>query len=130
MAIRFTGYLMNLIISCDMCKITWTSRIIYKKKPNGLKMRRWICGWFYIYIHKSKNTSCQFGLSPPSNLLHQLFTIFIFYFIYIYITPHVSSVCLHLRIYPGLSIYIYIYIYSKKFLFWILLYFLLKKILI
>ena len=22
MAIRFTGYLMNLIISCDMCKIT------------------------------------------------------------------------------------------------------------
>ena len=28
-------------------------------------------------------------------------------------TPHVSSVCLHLRIYPGLSIYIYIYIFQK-----------------
>jgi hypothetical protein len=74
------------MINYDTCKITEHPGLYIKKIPNGLKMRRWICGWFYIYIHKSKNTSCQFGLSPPSNLLHQLFTIFIFYFIYIYNT--------------------------------------------
>jgi hypothetical protein len=47
-----------------------------------------------------------------------------FFILYIYITPHVSSVCLHLRIYPGLYIYIYI---PKNFFFEYYYIFFLKK---